>query len=42
MWLVRAHVIASEQAAWQAALNSHGLTAVAIGTDGLSVVDPGR
>ena len=38
VWLVRAHVIPSEAAAWQAALGSHGVTAVPVGDNGLSVI----
>jgi hypothetical protein len=38
IWLIRTHVSISEQAAWSAALGRKGLTAVPVGTDGLSVV----
>ena len=38
IWLVRTHVSADEQAAWQAALHHHGLAARTVGQHGLSVV----
>lgn len=41
IWLVRTHVSAAEQAAWQTALASAHLTPVAVGDDGLSVLRPG-
>ncbi len=41
IWLVRSHVIRSEQAAWKAALATARLTAVPVGQDGLTVLQPG-
>lgn len=41
IWLVRTHVIASEQAAWTQALSRAKLRPVYVGRDGLSYVQPG-
>jgi hypothetical protein len=41
IWLVRSHVIASEQAAWSTALAKARLTAVPEGKGGLTVLQPG-
>jgi hypothetical protein len=41
IWLVRTHVDAAEQVAWQTALASVHLTPVAVGDDGLSVLQQG-
>jgi hypothetical protein len=41
IWLVRSHVIPSEQAAWTAALKAAKLTPVPIGTAGLAELHPG-
>jgi hypothetical protein len=41
IWLVRSHVIPSEQAAWQAALAAARLTAVVVGNHGLTILQPG-
>jgi hypothetical protein len=38
IWLIRTHESVSEQAAWATALHQMGLTAVPVGTDGLSTV----
>ena len=41
IWLVRSHVIATEQAAWTAALKAARITPVPVGTAGLTELRPG-
>jgi hypothetical protein len=41
IWLIRSHVIPSEQSAWTAAFRAAHLVPVAIGDDGLAVLQPG-
>jgi hypothetical protein len=41
IWLVRSHVIPSEQAAWKAALAADRLTPVVVGNHGLTILQPG-
>lgn len=41
IWLIRSHVDASEAAAWKVALAADHLTPVAVGSHGLSVLQPG-
>ncbi len=41
IWLIRSHVDAAEAAAWKVALAADHLTAVAVGSHGLSVLQPG-
>jgi hypothetical protein len=38
IWLIRTHTTPAELAAWSAALGQKGLTAVPVGSDGLSIV----
>jgi hypothetical protein len=38
IWLVRSHVLDSEQAAWEAAFKQQKLTPVWVGSDGLSLL----
>ena len=42
VWLIRTHVISSEQKAWVIALRQHGLTATPVGRSGLTFVRAGR
>jgi hypothetical protein len=42
IWLVRTHMVASERAAWAAALGRQGLSATPVGDSGLRVMQVGR